>query len=73
LGLAGRIRFDVLLTTYEMMLSEESALSAVEWETMIVDEGHRLYVARSSTLKAYSQAFVVPVLSVLVSLRASYL
>lgn len=41
-SLAGRVRFDVLLTTYEMMLSEESALNSLDWETMLIDEGHRL-------------------------------
>eukprot|EP00192_Tetraselmis_astigmatica_P001503 CAMPEP_0117687286 /NCGR_PEP_ID=MMETSP0804-20121206/23042_1 /TAXON_ID=1074897 /ORGANISM="Tetraselmis astigmatica, Strain CCMP880" /LENGTH=1720 /DNA_ID=CAMNT_0005499315 /DNA_START=24 /DNA_END=5186 /DNA_ORIENTATION=- len=41
-SLAARVRFDVLLTTYEMMLAEEATLKTMEWETMIVDEGHRL-------------------------------
>ena len=41
-SLAGRVRFDVLLTTYEMMLSEETALGSLKWETLTVDDGHRL-------------------------------
>lgn len=36
-----RVKFHVLLTTYEMVGSEISTLRSLEYETLIVDEGHR--------------------------------
>ncbi|XP_074326394.1 protein CHROMATIN REMODELING 4-like isoform X2 [Apium graveolens] len=35
-------KFNVLLTTYEMVLVDSSYLRAVPWEVLVVDEGHRL-------------------------------
>ncbi|KAJ8484289.1 hypothetical protein OPV22_016774 [Ensete ventricosum] len=35
-------KFNVLLTTYEMVLADFSYLRGVPWEVLIVDEGHRL-------------------------------
>ncbi|KAM0057228.1 putative DNA helicase chromatin regulator PHD family [Helianthus debilis subsp. tardiflorus] len=35
-------KFNVLLTTYEMILADSAHLSKIPWETLIVDEGHRL-------------------------------
>ncbi|XP_078166050.1 protein CHROMATIN REMODELING 4-like [Carex rostrata] len=35
-------KFNVLLTTYEMVLADASYLRNVPWEVLIVDEGHRL-------------------------------
>ena len=37
-----RVRFHVLLSTYEMVLSEASELKRVSWAAQVVDEGHRL-------------------------------
>ncbi|KAJ3695446.1 hypothetical protein LUZ60_000823 [Juncus effusus] len=37
-----RIKFDVLLTSYEMINMDSSVLKHIQWECMIVDEGHRL-------------------------------
>lgn len=45
-------RFNVLLTTYEMVLADSSYLRAVPWEVLIVDEGHRL---KNSESKLFSQ------------------
>ncbi|KAK7377174.1 hypothetical protein VNO80_02594 [Phaseolus coccineus] len=53
----GRIKFDVLLTSYEMINSDSSSLKPIKWESMIVDEGHRLKNKDSrlfSSLKQYS-------------------
>jgi len=36
-----RVKFHVLLTTYEMVGFEASTLRSLEYETLIVDEGHR--------------------------------
>ncbi|EPS68656.1 chromatin remodeling complex subunit, partial [Genlisea aurea] len=35
-------KFNVLLTTYEMILCDSSHLRGVPWEVLVVDEGHRL-------------------------------
>ncbi|KAL0916866.1 hypothetical protein M5K25_014413 [Dendrobium thyrsiflorum] len=40
-------KFNVLLTTYEMILADSSHLRGVPWEVLIVDEGHRLKNSRS--------------------------
>ncbi|OVA08625.1 SNF2-related [Macleaya cordata] len=37
-----RIKFDVLLTSYEMINNDTASLKPIKWECMIVDEGHRL-------------------------------
>ncbi|PPR87985.1 hypothetical protein GOBAR_AA32704 [Gossypium barbadense] len=37
-----RIKFDVLLTSYEMINLDTTSLKPIMWECMIVDEGHRL-------------------------------
>uniref|UniRef100_A0A6N2KIW4 CHD3-type chromatin-remodeling factor PICKLE n=1 Tax=Salix viminalis TaxID=40686 RepID=A0A6N2KIW4_SALVM len=37
-----RIKFDVLLTSYEMINLDTTSLKPINWECMIVDEGHRL-------------------------------
>lgn len=37
-----RIKFDVLLTSYEMINMDSAILKPIQWECMIVDEGHRL-------------------------------
>eukprot|EP00250_Pteridium_aquilinum_P017954 c23861_g1_i1 orf=626-5110(-) len=37
-----RIKFDVLLTSYEMINLDSTVLKAIKWECLIVDEGHRL-------------------------------
>ncbi|KAL6861920.1 hypothetical protein ACP4OV_017620 [Aristida adscensionis] len=37
-----RIKFDVLLTSYEMINMDSNVLKNIGWESLIVDEGHRL-------------------------------
>lgn len=37
-----RIKLDVLLTSYEMINLDSASLKNIQWECMIVDEGHRL-------------------------------
>ncbi|XP_059290027.1 CHD3-type chromatin-remodeling factor PICKLE-like [Lycium ferocissimum] len=52
-----RIKFDVLLTSYEMIIMDSASLKPIKWECMIVDEGHRLKNKDSklfSSLKQYS-------------------
>nr|XP_043631427.1 protein CHROMATIN REMODELING 4 isoform X2 [Erigeron canadensis] len=40
-------KFNVLLTTYEMVLADSTHLRGVPWEVLVVDEGHRLKNASS--------------------------
>ncbi|CAN4097907.1 unnamed protein product [Withania somnifera] len=52
-----RTKFDVLLTSYEMINMDSASLKPIKWECMIVDEGHRLKNKDSklfSSLKQYS-------------------
>lgn len=44
-------KFNVLLTTYEMVLVDSSHLRGIPWEVLIVDEGHRL---KNSSSKLFS-------------------
>ncbi|PKA66152.1 CHD3-type chromatin-remodeling factor PICKLE [Apostasia shenzhenica] len=37
-----RIKFDVLLTSYEMINMDATSLKSINWQCLIVDEGHRL-------------------------------
>ena len=36
------IKFDVMLTSYEMVIADSSQLRSVPWEVLIADEGHKL-------------------------------
>ncbi|XP_076945061.1 LOW QUALITY PROTEIN: protein CHROMATIN REMODELING 4-like [Bidens hawaiensis] len=44
-------KFNVLLTTYEMVLADSSHLCGIPWEVLVVDEGHRL---KNSSSKLFS-------------------
>ncbi|CAN8326863.1 unnamed protein product [Cochlearia groenlandica] len=51
-----RIKFDVLLTSYEMINIDIAVLKSIKWKCLIVDEGHRLKNKDSrlfSSLKQY--------------------
>jgi Rad3-related DNA helicase len=39
---AGLYKFNVLLTTYDMVMADQARLWSVPWEYMVVDEGHRM-------------------------------
>ncbi|KAL2629360.1 hypothetical protein R1flu_014046 [Riccia fluitans] len=45
-------KFNVMLTTYEMVIQDSSQLRAVPWEVLVVDEGHRL---KNSESKLFTQ------------------
>jgi SNF2 family DNA or RNA helicase len=48
--------FNVLLTTYEFIMRDKAALKRIEWQYIIVDEGHRMKNADSKfaqTLGSY--------------------
>lgn len=49
---SGHFKFNVLLTTYEMILQADWAeLSKINWRALIVDEAHRLKNKRSKLLE----------------------
>lgn len=37
-----KIKFNVLITTYEILLKDKTVLAAVQWAYLGVDEAHRL-------------------------------
>lgn len=41
-GVQARVQFHVLLTTYEMVVAEAAELRRIQWQTLVVDEAHRL-------------------------------
>ncbi|WVY90000.1 hypothetical protein V8G54_035514 [Vigna mungo] len=51
----GRIKFDVLLTSYEMINCDLSSLKPIKWECLIVDEGHRLKNKNSKLFSSLTQ------------------
>ncbi|XP_050891252.1 CHD3-type chromatin-remodeling factor PICKLE isoform X2 [Lathyrus oleraceus] len=49
------IKFDVLLTSYEMINLDATWLRPIKWECMIVDEGHRLKNKDSKLFSSLNQ------------------
>lgn len=49
------IRFHVCLMSYEMCVAHSNALSKVDYECLIVDEGHRLKTKTSRLVKVGRQ------------------
>ena len=47
-----QIKFNVLITTYEVLIGDVEELSAVNWMQVIVDEGHRIKNKSSKILEA---------------------
>ena len=48
-------RFHVCITSYEIILRERSALSAIDWQYMIIDEAHRIKNEASALSTAVRQ------------------
>lgn len=40
-------RYHVVLTTYEYIINDKSTLSKVQWQYIVVDEGHRMKNTKS--------------------------
>ncbi|CAM8893801.1 unnamed protein product [Rhodiola kirilowii] len=50
-----RIKFHVLLTSYEMINNDSATLRPIKWECLIVDEGHRLKNKESKLFLSLAQ------------------
>ena len=44
------LKFNILVTTYELVIQETEVLSMIEWEYMVLDEGHRIKNQQSKLL-----------------------
>ena len=51
-GSQARVKFHVLLTTYDMVPREASELRRMSWAALVVDEGHRLRNRHSQSFQA---------------------
>ncbi|KAL6439111.1 hypothetical protein ACFW04_003822 [Cataglyphis niger] len=50
-----RLKFNVILTTYEIVLKDKALLGALNWAVLLVDEAHRLKNDDSLLYKALSE------------------
>ncbi|KAG8929248.1 hypothetical protein FRC00_001510 [Tulasnella sp. 408] len=49
-----KLKFNVLLTTYEFVLKDRQDLGAIKWQALMVDEAHRLKNSESQLYEALS-------------------
>lgn len=47
------IKFHVLLTSYELVTIDQTALKSIDWACLVVDEAHRLKNNQSKVLSPY--------------------
>lgn len=47
---SGSIKFNVLLTSYELISIDAACLGSVDWAVLVVDEAHRLKSNQSKVL-----------------------
>jgi chromodomain-helicase-DNA-binding protein 4 len=53
-GKRGPLKFHVMLTSYEIAISESALLNSLEWDVLCVDEGHRLRTKESRLFEGLS-------------------
>ena len=49
---SGQLKFNVLLASYEMVRKDRKVFQGITWETVIIDEAHRLKNTTSDTRAA---------------------
>lgn len=49
---SGQLKFNVLLASYEMVRKDRKVFQDIHWETVIIDEAHRLKNTTSDTRAA---------------------
>jgi len=54
-GANGSVKFDVLVTTYEIANQDTAFLSALDWSYLVVDEAHRLKNKKCQLLQSLKQ------------------
>lgn len=54
---SGPYRFNVLLTSYETMLRDKAVFKDIKWETVIIDEAHRLKARPVLSPEPYTPEF----------------
>jgi len=52
-------KFDVIITTYEMIMMERELLKDIPWRVLIIDEAHRLKNRNCKLMTGLSQFKVV--------------
>ncbi|KNC86235.1 hypothetical protein SARC_01610 [Sphaeroforma arctica JP610] len=52
--------FNVVLTTYELVIINKAILSKPRWQYLLIDEGHRLRNTESKLVKTLNEAFDIP-------------
>ncbi|TPP57230.1 Transcription activator BRG1 [Fasciola gigantica] len=53
-------KINVLLTTYEYIIKDKSALSKVKWKYMIIDEGHRMKNHHCKLTQVLNTYYIAP-------------
>lgn len=51
---SGAIKFNVLLTSYELVSIDSTCLASIDWAVLVVDEAHRLKSNQSKFFKVWS-------------------
>lgn len=49
------VKFNILITSYEMLLSDLPELENIRWKYVIIDEGHRLKNRTAKLMEAFAQ------------------
>lgn len=49
------VKFNILITSYEMLLADLPDLESIKWKYLIVDEGHRLKNKTARLMEAFDQ------------------